>query len=80
MFELLDQYQVKEQHVRDDIASGLKAFTAIHITQLGPALGGCRFIEYQDETHAAEGVISLARHKLNLENSESENFHKVSAA
>ena len=61
MFELLDQYQVKELHVRDDAGSGLKAFIAIHNTQFGPALGGCRFIEYDNETQAIQDVISLAR-------------------
>ncbi len=61
MFELLDQYQVNELHVRDDAASGLKAFIAIHNTDLGPALGGCRFISYEHETQAIQDVISLAR-------------------
>jgi len=61
MFELLDQYQVKELHVRDDADSGLKAFIAIHNTQFGPALGGCRFVEYDNETQATQDVISLAR-------------------
>jgi len=61
MFELLDQYQVNELHVRDDAASGLKAFIAIHNTQRGPALGGCRFITYASEAQATQDVISLAR-------------------
>jgi leucine dehydrogenase len=61
MFELLDQYQVNELHVKDDISSGLKAFIAIHNTNLGPALGGCRFIDYDHESDAIQDVTSLAR-------------------
>lgn len=61
MFELLDQYQVNELHVRYDAASGLKAFIAIHNTDLGPALGGCRFIHYPQESLAIRDVVSLAR-------------------
>jgi leucine dehydrogenase len=61
MFDLLDQYQVNELHVRNDAASGLKAFIAIHNTQLGPALGGCRFIQYENEFAAMQDALRLAR-------------------
>jgi leucine dehydrogenase len=61
MFELLDQHQVSELHVRYDVSSGLKSFIAIHSTALGPALGGCRFIKYANETQALNDVLSLAR-------------------
>ncbi len=61
MFELLDQHQVSELHVRYDVSSGLKAFIAIHNTNLGPALGGCRFIKYPNESDALKDVLSLAK-------------------
>ena len=61
MFELLDQYQVNELHVRNDAVSGLKAIIAIHNTQLGPALGGCRFIHYNNDQDAMNDAIRLAR-------------------
>ena len=61
MFDLLDQYQINELHVRNDAASGLKAFIAIHNTQLGPALGGCRFIQYESDIDAMQDAVRLAR-------------------
>ncbi|GAC1313122.1 MAG: branched-chain amino acid dehydrogenase [Acidimicrobiales bacterium] len=44
-----------------DRASGLRAIIAIHSTQLGPALGGTRFLDYPDETAALADVFRLAR-------------------
>jgi len=61
MFDLLDHYQVNELHVRNDAASGLKAFIAIHNTQFGPALGGCRFIHYDNDQDAMLDAVRLAR-------------------
>lgn len=61
MFDLLDQNQVNELHVRNDAASGLKAIIAIHNTQFGPALGGCRFIHYENEFNAIQDAVRLAR-------------------
>ncbi|MDP3274895.1 MAG: Glu/Leu/Phe/Val dehydrogenase dimerization domain-containing protein [Deltaproteobacteria bacterium] len=50
-----------EVHVRRDEASGLAAIIAIHDTRLGPALGGCRFIHYDDEGAAFTDALRLAR-------------------
>ncbi len=61
MFDLLDHYRVNELHVRDDAATGLKAFIAIHNTRFGPALGGCRFIPYQTSENALLDALRLAR-------------------
>ncbi|MDX1451488.1 MAG: amino acid dehydrogenase [Oleiphilaceae bacterium] len=61
MFDVLDHCQVNELHVRDDADSGLKAIIAIHNTQLGPALGGCRFIQYDSADTALEDAARLAR-------------------
>lgn len=44
-----------------DRATGLRAIIAIHSTQLGPALGGTRFLAYPDETTAQADVFRLAR-------------------
>ncbi|GAC1536869.1 MAG: branched-chain amino acid dehydrogenase [Acidimicrobiales bacterium] len=44
-----------------DRATGLRAIIAIHSTQLGPALGGTRFLGYPDETAAQADVFRLAR-------------------
>lgn len=61
MFDLLDQHQVSELHVKFDASSGLRSFIAIHSTDLGPALGGCRFIKYSSEEKALCDALSLAK-------------------
>jgi leucine dehydrogenase len=50
-----------ELHMMVDEESGLKAIIAIHSTELGPALGGCRCIEYPSTTAAAIDAIRLAK-------------------
>jgi leucine dehydrogenase len=41
--------------------SGLQSIVAIHSTKLGPALGGCRFIEYPNTFSALYDVMRLGR-------------------
>ncbi len=48
-------------HLKVDNSSGMKAIVAIHSTRLGPALGGCRFIEYPDTNTALYDAMRLAR-------------------
>lgn len=48
-------------HFKVDTATGMKAIIAIHSTKLGPALGGCRFIEYANTADAIRDVMRLAR-------------------
>lgn len=48
-------------HFRVDPATGMKAIIAIHSTKLGPALGGCRFIEYFSTKDAIQDALRLAR-------------------
>ena len=50
-----------ELHFKVDPKTGMKAIIAIHSTKLGPALGGCRFIEYPDTATALNDVMRLAR-------------------
>lgn len=50
-----------ELHFKVDPATGMKAIIAIHSTKLGPALGGCRFIEYPDSPSAINDAMRLAR-------------------
>lgn len=45
---------------RDD-AAGLRAIIAIHNTNRGPALGGCRMWPYADEAAALEDALRLSR-------------------
>ena len=44
-----------------DAASGLRAIIAIHNTNLGPSLGGCRMWPYASEAEALNDVLRLSR-------------------
>lgn len=48
-------------HFKVDNETGMKAIVAIHSTKLGPALGGCRFIEYPSTTSAIYDAMRLAK-------------------
>jgi len=48
-------------HFKVDKETGMVAIIAIHSTKLGPALGGCRFIEYPDNASAIYDALRLAR-------------------
>ena len=48
-------------HVKLDPKTGLRAIVAVHSTALGPALGGCRFIEYPNSNTAIYDAMRLAR-------------------
>ena len=50
-----------ELHLKVDVKTGMKAIIAIHNTKLGPALGGCRFIEYPNTASAMDDAMRLAR-------------------
>lgn len=56
-----EKMQCQEVHVRVDSETGFQAIVAIHDTTLGPALGGCRFIEYTSSDEAIMDAIRLAR-------------------
>lgn len=45
----------------NDKATGLKCIVAIHSTQLGPALGGCRMWNYETVDQALEDVLRLSK-------------------
>lgn len=61
MFGQLERERLEDLHLRRDPATGLQAIIAIHNTRLGPALGGCRFIEYISDEAAITDAIRLAR-------------------
>lgn len=48
-------------HFKHDPETGLKAIIAVHSTALGPALGGCRFKEYESTEDAIIDAMRLAR-------------------
>src|SRR5580693_283276 len=61
LFDRLDGYDYGEVHFKLDKATGLKTIVAIHDTRMGPALGGCRFIHYDDDESALVDALRLAR-------------------
>lgn len=61
MFKRMANARVNDLHFRYDEATGLRAIIAIHNTLLGPALGGCRILEYQNIDQAIDDAIRLAK-------------------
>jgi leucine dehydrogenase len=61
LFGKLSSYDFGEVHFKLDKATQLKAIVAIHDSRLGPALGGCRFIEYASDDDAVVDALRLAR-------------------
>jgi leucine dehydrogenase len=53
-------YGFGDLHFKVDSKTGMKAIVAIHSTKLGPAIGGCRFLEYPDTTTAIKDAMRLA--------------------
>lgn len=51
----------EELHFVTDRATGLKAIIAIHSTHLGPAAGGARFWQYDDDEQAVVDALRLSR-------------------
>jgi leucine dehydrogenase len=60
-FSDLATHDFGELHLKLDKATQLKAIVAIHDSRLGPALGGCRFIEYDTDDAAIIDALRLAR-------------------
>src|SRR6478735_5446778 len=61
LFGHLSTYDYGEIHFRLDKATGLRSIVAIHDTRLGPALGGCRFLQYDTDEAALIDALRLAR-------------------
>jgi leucine dehydrogenase len=61
MFALMQSSRVQSLHMMVEPRTGLKAVIAIHSSQKGPALGGCRYLSYPTEESAVEDAIQLAR-------------------
>jgi leucine dehydrogenase len=61
VFGKLSTYDFGEVHFKLDKSSQLRAIVAIHDSRLGPALGGCRFIEYDTDDAAYIDALRLAR-------------------
>lgn len=61
LFQIADQMQFGDIHIKTDPATGLHAIIAIHNVNLGPALGGCRCVPYASTEAAIMDAMRLAR-------------------
>lgn len=61
VFDYMEKYGHEQVIFFYDKTTGLKGITAIHDTTLGPALGGTRLYNYQNEDDALFDVIRLSR-------------------
>ena len=62
--DILSQMQLQNHEQVNffhDPKTNLKAIIAIHSTELGPSLGGCRMMEYESEQNALFDVLRLAK-------------------
>lgn len=57
----MDSFEHEQVVFCQDKDTGLKAIIAIHDTTLGPALGGTRMWDYDNEEEALEDVLRLSR-------------------
>ena len=61
VIERMSQYDHEQLLFCNDNATGLKAIIAVHNTVLGPALGGTRMWQYNNELEALNDVLRLSR-------------------
>ena len=62
--ENLSRFSSFDEHEtvrRFEFDGGIVGFIAVHNTNLGPGLGGCRMREYQNEDEAIDDVLRLSR-------------------
>ncbi|WP_027420199.1 Glu/Leu/Phe/Val dehydrogenase dimerization domain-containing protein [Crocinitomix catalasitica] len=61
IIERMSKYNHEQLLFCNDNATGLKAIIAVHNTVLGPALGGTRMWQYNNEVEALNDVLRLSR-------------------
>ncbi|WP_199589833.1 Glu/Leu/Phe/Val dehydrogenase family protein [Lujinxingia litoralis] len=61
LFDYANSLNFGEVHFKTDAATGLQAIVALHNLSQGPAIGGCRFIEYPSTAEATRDALRLAR-------------------
>jgi leucine dehydrogenase len=61
LFKIAEAMRFGDLHFKVDTQTGLKAIIAIHNTNLGPALGGCRCVPYQTIEDAIYDAMRLAQ-------------------
>ena len=60
-FDYMEEFKHEQLIYFYDKTTGLKGITCIHDTSLGPALGGTRLWEYEDEEEAVLDVLRLSK-------------------
>ncbi|NQZ51277.1 MAG: Glu/Leu/Phe/Val dehydrogenase [Moritella sp.] len=60
LFDMAEQYPFSDVHFWRDPETQLQAIIAIHSTKLGPAIGGCRMINYPSAHAAVKDACCLA--------------------
>ena len=61
LFQAAEEMQFGDIHIKTDPSTGLRAIIAIHNTNLGPALGGCRCVRYDSTEAAIYDAMRLAQ-------------------
>lgn len=61
VIQQMSKYDHEQLLFCNDNATGLKAIIAVHNTTLGPALGGTRMWQYNNEAEALNDVLRLSR-------------------
>ncbi|RLB33532.1 MAG: leucine dehydrogenase [Deltaproteobacteria bacterium] len=61
ILEYMERYDYEHIFICQDKSLDFKAIIAIHDTTLGPATGGCRMWQYDNEMDAIEDALRLAR-------------------
>jgi leucine dehydrogenase len=59
LFRYAEVLNFGDVHVKFDPKTGLRAIVAIHNLKLGPAIGGCRFVHYDNTDAAIEDALRL---------------------
>lgn len=61
LLNIANSYGIQEAHIKIDPITKLHAIIAIHSTELGLALGGCRCMSYRSTKDAFVDAVRLAR-------------------
>ena len=61
LFNYMSELRYGELHLAHDAETGLRAVVAIHNTNLGPGIGGCRAIPYPSSDAGIRDAMRLAR-------------------
>lgn len=61
LFDYANELEYGSIHLKADDSVELKTIIALHNLNRGPAIGGCRFIEYPDTNAALRDAMRLAR-------------------